>query len=527
MKPRLVDLKRGLLAVAGGLLLTASFPRLDMAWTAWIALVPLMFAVRGLSAREGFRMGILAGLAHYMTLVYWLVITMNTYGGLPKSLCAPILFLFSAYLAIYPALFAAFFTRVVSRPVVCLLVTPAAWTAQEYLRAFVLSGFPWELLGYSQYRQLKLIQVADITGVYGISAVIVLANVVVFLLLAALPGLKTSETGGFRKLRLAAVGLLVLVLGLVLGYGQWRLPRIDRAASAAPAKTISLLQGNIEQGIKWDPANQEATLKKYFHLSKIVLARKPDLIVWPETAAPFYFGNDLRLTRMLQQSAAGIGVYQLIGCPVVQKRGEQFLFYNSACLLNPDGSLAGRYDKAHLVPFGEYVPFKKWLPFLGKIVEQVGDFQRGRRGATIQWENQRLGVLICYELIFADLSRAAVRNGAGLLVNITNDAWYGRSSAPYQHFSMAVLRAVETRRALVRAANTGISGVVGPGGRILAQTPVFEDATVTRRVPLLSQKSLYVRVGDAFAAACLAVSVVTFLWTALFGRRSRKTKQPG
>ncbi len=519
MKPRIVDLKRALLAVAGGLLLTAAFPRLDMAWVAWIALVPLMFAAHGLSAREGFRMGILAGLAHYMTLMYWLVITMNTYGGLPKTLCGPILFLFCAYLAIYPALFSAAFAVVSSRPAACLVVAPAAWTAQEYLRAFMLSGFPWELLGYSQYRQLKLIQIADITGTYGISFVIVLANVVVFTLLAALSARKRP--------RLAAVALLVPVMGLVLGYGQWRLAGIDRSAAAAPAKTISLLQGNIDQSIKWDPANQEATLKKYFRLAREVVAGKPDLVVWPETAAPFYFGNDPRLTRMLQAGAAALGVYQLIGSPLVQGRADNYRFYNSAFLLRPDGTVAGRYDKAHLVPFGEYVPFKEVLPFLGKIVEQVGDFKPGRRGATIQWGNVRLGVLICYELIFADLSRAAVGNGAGLLVNITNDAWYGRSSAPYQHFSMAVLRAVETRRTLVRAANTGISGVIGPAGRILAQTPLFEEAVVTRRVPILSRKSLYVRMGDLFAVACLAVSAVYFLGVALVDFKHHRPKPSG
>ncbi len=519
MKPRIADLKRALLAVAGGLLLTAAFPRLELAWVAWVTLLPLMFAVRGLSAREGFRMGILAGLAHYMTLVYWLVITMNTYGGLPKSLCGPILFLFAAYLAIYPALFAAGFAVLSLRPALCLAVAPALWTAQEYLRAFMLSGFPWELLGYSQYRQLKLIQVADMTGVYGVSFVIVLANTVAFLLLSGLPALKSPGTTISRRLRVVSVGLLVVVLGAVLGYGQWRMGAVDRRAAAAPDRTVSLLQGNIDQRIKWDPAHQEATLKIYFRLARRALARKPDLIVWPETAAPFYFGNDRRLTHMLQKGVAELGVYQLVGSPLVLGRADQYLFYNSAFLLRPDGTLAGRYDKAHLVPFGEYVPFKKYLPFLGKIVEQVGDFQAGRRGATIAWEGHHLGVLICYELIFADLSRAAAANGADLLVNITNDAWYGRSGAPYQHFSMAVLRAVETRRTLVRAANTGISGVIGPTGRILARTPIFEEAVVTRRVPLLTEKSLHVRVGDAFAMACLAFSVLCLLWLGIVTHR--------
>ena len=438
-----------------------------------------------------------------------------------KMLCAPILFLFSTYLAIYPALFAAAFAFVAARPVACLLLPPAVWAALEYLRAFMLSGFPWELLGYSQYRQLKLIQIADITGTYGISFVIVLTNVVVFLTLAALPRMHKPETAPSKKLRLAAAGLLVPLLALFLGYGQWRLARIDRMSAEAPAKTISVLQGNIDQSIKWDPGNQVATLKKYFRLSEKVLAQKPDLIIWPETAAPFYFGNNPRLTRMVQQNVAKLGVHQLIGFPLVAQHSDRLSFYNSAYLLNPDGTVAGRYDKAHLVPFGEYVPFKKWLPFLGKIVEQVGDFQSGNPGATISWETEQLGILICYELIFADLSRAQAQNRATLLVSITNDAWYGHSSAPYQHFSMAVLRAVETRRTLVRAANTGISGFIGPGGRILNATALFKNATVTRSVPMMSAKSLYVHMGDGFAAACLALSAIYFLLAALSSLKHR------
>jgi apolipoprotein N-acyltransferase len=212
------------------------------------------------------------------------------------------------------------------------------------------------------------------------------------------------------------------------------------------------------------------------------------------------------LTEKVLEGVRRLGAYFLVGSPSFEKGPRRVDYYNSAYLIDPQGNVLGKYDKAHLVPFGEYVPLKRWLPFLGKLVEQVGDFSRGDIGDTIEWTYGKLGVLICYEGIFADISQTMVRNGSNLLVNITNDAWYGRSSAPYQHFSMTVFRAIENRRALIRSANTGISGFVDPAGRILGETALFSDAAEVRQVPLISTVSLYSRFGDAFAAACLAVA---------------------
>jgi apolipoprotein N-acyltransferase len=193
-------------------------------------------------------------------------------------------------------------------------------------------------------------------------------------------------------------------------------------------------------------------------------------------------------------------------------------------LISPEGRPLGKYDKTHLVPFGEYVPLKRWLPFLGKIVAQVGDFSRGRVGANLEWSRGDLGVLICYEVIFPYISRAAVENGAALLINITNDAWYGRSSAPYQHYSMAVFRAVENRRALVRAANTGISGFIDPAGRIRKSTALFEEAAAARRMPLLTVRTIYNRIGDRFAVACIATAFLLVAGS-LIGRRLKSKQQ--
>ena len=217
------------------------------------------------------------------------------------------------------------------------------------------------------------------------------------------------------------------------------------------------------------------------------------------------------LTDKVQEGIRQNGTFFLVGSPSINRGTQRIDYFNSAYLIDPQGNPVGKYDKTHLVPFGEYVPLKKWLPFLGKLVAQVGDFSRGNTGETIAWHGGRLGVFICYEAIFPYITRAMVTNGATLLVNITNDAWYGRSSAPYQHFSIALFRAVENRRALIRAANTGISGFIDPAGRVLDSTDLFVDTAVVKSVPLISRISFYTRFGDLFAGACLAATALVLL----------------
>ncbi|MBW1841967.1 MAG: apolipoprotein N-acyltransferase, partial [Deltaproteobacteria bacterium] len=265
---------------------------------------------------------------------------------------------------------------------------------------------------------------------------------------------------------------------------------------------------NIAQSAKWDLEFQIPTIKKYVKLSLSTKTKNPDLVVWPETATPFYFLRNKPLSEMIIQAIHDMDTDFLIGSPSFVQNNQDVEYYNSAYLNGPKGTVYGRYDKAHLVPFGEYIPFHGWLPFLNKIVEGVGDFKPGEKGKTLQWGNNRVGVQICYEIIFPALSRALVINDAGLLINITNDAWYGRSSAPYQHFSMSVFRAVENRRSLVRSANTGISGFIDPVGRVIAATPLFTDAVLTRTVPILNEKSFYTRHGDLFAMVCLVLSLM-------------------
>ena len=210
------------------------------------------------------------------------------------------------------------------------------------------------------------------------------------------------------------------------------------------------------------------------------------------------------------------GTSFLIGSPsFIRRDDKQADFFNSAFLIDPNGNVIGKYDKVHLVPFGEYVPLQEWFPFIGKLVEEVGDFKSGQKGQTLPWGEFPLGIQICYEMIFPDLSREMARNQAAFLINMTNDAWYGKTSAPYQHFSMAVFRAVENRRSLIRSANTGISGFIDPVGRIIASTPLFEEAVITRSMPVLKTESFYTRYGDVFALTCMAISILLFFFCAI------------
>ena len=500
------DRGRQVMAACSGLLLTGAFPDVGFSWLAWIGIVPLLAAVRNLPWRKGFGLGFLAGMVHFLTLVYWVAYTMRTYGHLPWPVGISILALLAACLALFFASFTGLVCRLRPQPLSTLFLAPIIWVAMEYLRSFFLSGFPWELLGYSQYKELHLIQISDILGVYGVSFLILFANTAVFFLLLNIAKFDWNGIRITRRFAAAALMLCVSLNGLNWFYAAHRLVQVDNLSADAPSIRAAIVQGNIEQVLKWDPAFQGATIDKYLRLSQSLVDRHPELVVWPETALPFYFRYDVPLTAKVQEGVRRLGAYFLVGSPSFERGPRGIDYYNSAYLIDPQGKVLGKYDKAHLVPFGEYVPLKRWLPFLGKLVEQVGDFSRGDIGETLSWTYGKLGVLICYEGIFPDISQAMARNGANLLVNITNDAWYGHSSAPYQHFSMTVFRAIENRRALIRSANTGISGFVDPVGRILGKTALFSDAAEVRQVPLISTVSLYSRFGDAFAAACLAVT---------------------
>lgn len=519
-----------------GLLLTASFPKTGAAPLAWVALVPLLLSIRGVAPGKSFRLGFGAGLVHFLSLLYWLVFTMNVYGNIPTPLAIAIFFLLSAYLGCYLGVFSMLVSRFCQSVWGSFFLIPVFWVFIEYARFFIFPGFPWELLGYSQYRVLPVIQIADTLGVYGVSFWIALANASVFSGVVFFvnngfspkngrakegrhkkgPENKKVEKNGGKsphdafssRMQVAAAAAVFLLLsGGLISYGKWRMASVERQMASGVWKNIAVVQGNIEQNTKWNPAFQDRIIEKYIDLSASVKKSSPDLFIWPETATPFYFFQEPSPTVKTIKGLRRVGGDFVIGTPRVGTRENGRVYFNSAFVVNGSGTVFGRYDKARLVPYGEYIPFKKFMPFIGKIVAQVGDFVPGEKGNTILWGDFRLGIQICYEIIFPDLSRAMAQNNAVLLVNITNDAWFGYQSAAYQHFSMATFRAVENRRSVVRAANTGISGFIDPTGRILEQTPLFTEAALAKKMPLLDKKTFYTRNGDVFAWICVGIAL--------------------
>ena len=390
--------------------------------------------------------------------------------------------------------------------------TAGLWVAFEYVRANILTGFPWCLLGHTQYLNLEAIQVADLVGAYGTSFLIVLSSALIY-------GLILERNLKRWKLE---TPLVLLTLALALGYGYYRTS--DSQTSQGTVK-VAIVQGNIDQSIKWNPAYQEKTIQIYRNLTLQSRPFGPDLVVWPETAVPLFFQDGEPLARSVLATAREVGAYMIFGSPAYRRDRGSVAFFNRAYLISPSAEVLGSYDKVHLVPFGEYVPMKRFLPFVQRLVVSAGDFLPGEKIAPLKFPKASAGVLICFESIFPELARAMTKKGATLLVNLTNDAWYGMSSAPFQHFSMAVFRAVENRRPVVRAANTGISAFILPSGKIVEQSDLFTEALLTREIPLPdSGLTLYTRYGDFFAIALTILSAVNIFFAYWYtGRRSRKS----
>lgn len=513
------------LALLSAVLLALSFaltetftglPRL-----AWVALVPLGLAIQRCGTKQALWLGWLSGTAAYLAILSWVIIVMQIYGHLPLPLSLLFLFMLAAYVGLYVGLFASGWRWLDDRwPRWSWLFAPALWVALEWLRGHLLSGFPWALFGYSQYRQLPLIQIADVTGVYGVSFVLVMVNAAVipvidgFLTGAAkdhAPSIQPGRPGLVARL-LSLVIALALVTG-ALGYGRWRMAAVT--ASLTPGPRVGLIQGNIAQEIKWDPAMRQMTLERYERLTRETAAQGAELIVWPEASAPFIFEDEPDYQRAIRSLAAETHRYLLFGSPAIAHGHTVPALFNSAYLLNPDGTTQARYDKLHLVPFGEYVPLGPLLGFVNKLVDGIGDFLPGRGPVPMDIAGRQLGVAICFEIIFPEVVRQLPQHGARIIATITNDAWFGRSAAPLQHFSMAVFRAVEHRTPVIRAANTGISGFIDATGRIGLTSPLFVETALVDGIQLSPIRTFYTRAGDIFATGC-GILVAALI---LIGRR--------
>jgi apolipoprotein N-acyltransferase len=391
---------------------------------------------------------------------------------------------------------------------------PIAWGAVELVRTYFPIGFPWNLLGETQYRNLGLIQFAEFTGTYGISALIIFFNAVVFMVLLR---------RGSRRLQTVSLSVLTAVMIAVIVFGDWRMHELKTVKPDGSFR-VAMVQGNIPQTVKWNPNEQAPTFKIYRDQSTQGAKQGADLIVWPEAAATFLFqpddrypagaADDAGYRNGLLQLARELGKPILFGAPALVVSDDRIAgFANRAYLVSAQGEVAAWYDKIQLVPFGEYVPARGVLGyFVNRIVAGMGDMIPGKQQTLFEVNGAKLSVLICYESIFPDLARRSVKEGADVMVNITNDAWYGASSAPYQLLAMAAMRSVETKVPMIRVANTGISAIILNDGRITATTPLFKRGTELEDVSWHPMRTLYTMVGDLFAEICLLLTAVALIW---------------
>jgi len=497
-------------AMLSGLLLLLATPGLPgTPLLAWIGLIPLLRTIEHQPPRRAILAGLTTGMIFHTGLLYWIIIVLGRYGQLPLWLSLPALLLLAAYMSLYTALFAAGLAR--CKNIIPLTwAAPLLWVGLDFIRAHLLTGFPWQDLGYSQFQLLPIIQIADLCGHHGVTFLIVMTNCLLLALFRAGRNAKGSPPARWWQTQLPAI----LLLAAALAYGNLRLTQVENLAAKAAHLPTTVVQGNIAQDQKWLPAFQEQTMTTYLEQSLEAMKAGPSrLLVWPETALPFFPMENRRFRELLTELTAHGDTCLLTGAPHRASTGTPptLQYFNSAMLFGP-ATPSTRYDKQHLVPFGEYMPLRRLLPLPGPLVESIGDFTPGTSSAPLPCPGgAKAGVLICFESIFPELARAEVEQGADLLINITNDAWFGRSTAPWQHLSMAVFRAVETRRSLARAANTGISGFVEPTGRLKNLSPLFATYATTAALPLLTNQTIYLVYGHYFPLACLLLTAPLIL----------------
>ncbi len=518
------------------MLQVAIFPLADLYWLSWIAVTPLLVAL--LRARtagalqvdagaklvpaspwQGFLLGYAGGILWSAGTCYWVFDTMHRYGGLPVPAAAFVLLLFCLYIGLYQGFF-GWLVALVASPKASLrlplVAAPFLWVAVELARTRI-TAFPWELLGYAQTSNVMLTRIATLTGVYGLSFEIVLVN-------SAFAAAFLVEKTRRKNLLLAAVAATI-----VLQTGQW----IVEPAPATTDRAALLVQPNIPIVAEWTSDYFQSTVTD---LTRVSLSsagaeqrRHYDLIVWPESPSPF-FTNDSRFREPVSALARESGSWVIAGAigiaPPAESGARRSQIFNSAALVSPQGEWTTRYDKVHLVPFGEYLPFPQVFGFAGGLTKEVGEFQHGKLRRPLDAGGEPLGTFICYESIFPDEVRKFARDGAQALVNISNDGWYGDSGAWKQHSQQTRMRAIENNRWLLSATNTGLTAVIDPWGRIAAEVPRKERTALVAPYALVASTTFYTRHGDWFALLCAIISLGAIVARYLFpGSERLKTER--
>ena len=493
------------------------FPLPGLYVLSWIALTPLILALlrarpageleipgspklQPATPKQAFLLAYVCGILWYAGTCYWIFDTMRQYGGLSAPMAVLVLFLFCCYLGLYHGAFGLVLSLLVGgvRDYRRLLfAAPFLWVAVELARTRI-TGFPWNLLGVAQVDNFALCRIAEWTGVYGISFEIVLVNVA-FAAAFLVPREKRST-----MLVAAVAAAAVLQAG-----------RLIEAPTVKADHSALLVQQNIPVAADWTPPYFQQTLNDLSELTITSAAGHPDakidLIIWPESPAPF-FTQDARfraaLSNVARATKASIVTGSIGSEPIA---GASAKVFNSAALITPSGNWGARYDKVHLVPFGEYLPFPSLFSFAGGLTKEVGQFEKGKSRAPLDASGTQLGVFICYESVFPDEVRQFAANGAQVFVNISNDGWYGDSGAYAQHLNQTRMRAIENDRWLLSATDTGVTASIDPFGRIAARLPRKQRAALVAPYARISSTTFYTRHGDWFAYACAIISLGALL----------------
>ncbi len=492
------------------------------AWLAWIALVPFFLAIlvpaldgQPLRYRETATLGYACGIGWYLGNCYWIYQTMYLYGGLPKPVAFCILVLFALYLGIYHAVFAVLLVvvqRAFRGTVSALLLAPTVWVAVELARSRV-TGFPWDLLGNSQVDNLWVTRIAPLAGVMAISFLVGFAN-------AGVASLFLGK--GKVRLWFGGAGVAVAVVSIAGGaYGKTHGATLSEPTQSAVLMQENLLvgaEGRTEAGLstgdelrafRWATLHPQTVVGPDGSTLSLAAPSNPTIVVWPE--APSHFRSDDPAFREaigeLVKASGAPAIIGSLGVDFTEQARRGYSEYDSASLFEASGSYAGRYDKIHLVPWGEYIPFKRFFFFAGKLTEGVGDMDPGSSRSVFEAGGHRYGVFICYESIFGDEVREFVRNGAEVLVNISDDGWYGDSGAPWQHLNMARMRAIENHRWLLRSTNTGVTTSIDPSGRLRGEAPRHVRGAFSFPFAWIDGTTFYTRHGDWFAWLCALVSM--------------------
>jgi len=513
-----------LLCILSGILLAVSLHPLGLGFLSFVSLIPFFAAVEaeveigeqqsaGKRLKRGFLFGYVFGLSMFLIMFYWILFLSSDQVTIP-GLMIPALILMVMYLALFTGLFGACFLFVYARrPHFGIVASAVFWTFGELLRARGVLGFPWGSLGYAVADYPALIQFASVASVAGVSFWIVLINYSSWLCVS---------NRRWRGRVAFAVGTLALFF-LVFLHGTATLEQ----GVYCDSLRVGIIQPNIDPKAKWDPELKDAHMQTYVQMTRMFSRCEPELVIWPETAAPCFLRHHPRFQQMVRQTAVADSVPILVGYPDWEQVEGGFIYYNAAGLIGSNGRWQGEYAKMHLVPFSETLPFEDRFEFLKRINFGQADFSSGEEYTLFEVDAKRFGVLICFESIFPELAREFVNRGADFLVNITNDGWFGKTAGPVQHASMAILRAVENRVPVARCANTGVSMIIDPYGRVLEKKRLFLVSRICADVPMCQEEAFYTKHGrivDLVPAVLAAVILVCSIPGAQRSAQRRKSK---